>query len=421
MTALPVSFATWKARGLNSARRSLTSWQPGLSEIAIRHALEPVTTNPCREVVEWFVWRNGLVPGVRQMALGPFGFEPYSLSLASRNWTQRWGLARDAAADANAGGDSSVSPEYYWSPGWLSIATDLGQADLAVDIVSDEEACLVRCVDWEDVYGFRDLAASSLTEVIDLWVVILRSSYCRFDATKKRFEWVPGYASLPAEWRTNKRHLTPMMRHCAAHFIEINPVSDFHAASIGESHAGEKAFRSDHCLSFGTADAVRLTRPSPAPSPTNAKPGFRAGSTGGQGPRDTTIYIPLVDHWCSGSRGIGSCRRCPQTRLHTAVGKIIQRILVAEKCPSDTARLYRDGRMTPYRMWQGAQNGESFTLSGRSGEAQMTMKNVILWLVVIFVVFFIVTQPSEAANIAHSLWNGIVNIFHGIGDFVSSL
>ena len=51
----------------------------------------------------------------------------------------------------------------------------------------------------------------------------------------------------------------------------------------------------------------------------------------------------------------------------------------------------------------------------------MKMKNVVGWLVVIFVVFFIVTQPSQAANIAHNIWDGIVNIFHGIGDFISSL
>jgi hypothetical protein len=51
----------------------------------------------------------------------------------------------------------------------------------------------------------------------------------------------------------------------------------------------------------------------------------------------------------------------------------------------------------------------------------MKLNKVIGWLLLIFVVFFIVTQPSQAADIAHSLWNGIVNIFHGIGDFVSNL
>lgn len=49
------------------------------------------------------------------------------------------------------------------------------------------------------------------------------------------------------------------------------------------------------------------------------------------------------------------------------------------------------------------------------------MKKVILWAVVIFLLFFIVTQPSQAANITRTIWDAIVNIFHGISDFISSL
>jgi hypothetical protein len=51
----------------------------------------------------------------------------------------------------------------------------------------------------------------------------------------------------------------------------------------------------------------------------------------------------------------------------------------------------------------------------------MTTKKVVGWLLAIFVIFFIVTQPSQAADIAHSMWNVIVNVFHGIADFVTSL
>ena len=49
------------------------------------------------------------------------------------------------------------------------------------------------------------------------------------------------------------------------------------------------------------------------------------------------------------------------------------------------------------------------------------MKKVIAWLVVLFVLFFIVTQPNQAADITRTIWHAIVNIFHGIGDFLSSL
>ncbi|MDQ6851871.1 MAG: hypothetical protein M3070_18400 [Actinomycetota bacterium] len=38
-----------------------------------------------------------------------------------------------------------------------------------------------------------------------------------------------------------------------------------------------------------------------------------------------------------------------------------------------------------------------------------------------FLVFFVVTQPQHAADIFHSAWNVIVNVAHGIGDFLGKL
>jgi hypothetical protein len=51
----------------------------------------------------------------------------------------------------------------------------------------------------------------------------------------------------------------------------------------------------------------------------------------------------------------------------------------------------------------------------------VTTKTVIGWIVVLFLLFFIVTQPTQAASIVNTLWNGIVNIAHGVSDFVTSL
>ena len=51
----------------------------------------------------------------------------------------------------------------------------------------------------------------------------------------------------------------------------------------------------------------------------------------------------------------------------------------------------------------------------------MTTKTVIGWLVVLFLLFFIVTQPTQAASIVRTAWEGIVNIAHGVSDFVTSL
>jgi hypothetical protein len=50
-----------------------------------------------------------------------------------------------------------------------------------------------------------------------------------------------------------------------------------------------------------------------------------------------------------------------------------------------------------------------------------TTRQVVGWLVVIFLIFFIVTQPGQAAEIAHNLWNLIVEIGHGFANFISAL
>ena len=39
----------------------------------------------------------------------------------------------------------------------------------------------------------------------------------------------------------------------------------------------------------------------------------------------------------------------------------------------------------------------------------------------LFLIFFIVTQPSQAADITHNIWQGTVNVAHGMADFVDRL
>ena len=51
----------------------------------------------------------------------------------------------------------------------------------------------------------------------------------------------------------------------------------------------------------------------------------------------------------------------------------------------------------------------------------MDTKKLISVAAVICIIFFVVTQPSQAADITHSLWDGIVNIAHGISDFITQL
>ena len=49
------------------------------------------------------------------------------------------------------------------------------------------------------------------------------------------------------------------------------------------------------------------------------------------------------------------------------------------------------------------------------------MKLVISGAVVVFLVFYIMTSPSQAANIVHHSWHLAVNVAHGVGNFVNKL
>jgi hypothetical protein len=49
------------------------------------------------------------------------------------------------------------------------------------------------------------------------------------------------------------------------------------------------------------------------------------------------------------------------------------------------------------------------------------MKKVVTWVLVGFLVFYIVTQPTQAAGIFRQLGNGVVGVAQGFGNFVSNL
>ncbi len=51
----------------------------------------------------------------------------------------------------------------------------------------------------------------------------------------------------------------------------------------------------------------------------------------------------------------------------------------------------------------------------------MDTKKLVGALAGIFVIFFVVTQPSQAADITHTLWHGTVNVAHGVANFVDKL
>ncbi len=49
------------------------------------------------------------------------------------------------------------------------------------------------------------------------------------------------------------------------------------------------------------------------------------------------------------------------------------------------------------------------------------MKLVVGGAVVVFLIFYIMTSPTQAANIVHHSWHAAVGVAHGFGTFVNKL
>jgi hypothetical protein len=49
------------------------------------------------------------------------------------------------------------------------------------------------------------------------------------------------------------------------------------------------------------------------------------------------------------------------------------------------------------------------------------MKLVITGIIVLFLIFYVMTSPTQAADIVHNSWHVAVNVAHGVGNFVDKL
>jgi hypothetical protein len=49
------------------------------------------------------------------------------------------------------------------------------------------------------------------------------------------------------------------------------------------------------------------------------------------------------------------------------------------------------------------------------------LKKVVSWGIVIFVVYYLATQPTGAANLIHHAYNGLHSAGHSLATFVNSL
>ncbi|HEY3981367.1 MAG TPA: hypothetical protein VGM79_29205 [Streptosporangiaceae bacterium] len=49
------------------------------------------------------------------------------------------------------------------------------------------------------------------------------------------------------------------------------------------------------------------------------------------------------------------------------------------------------------------------------------LKKVITWGIVIFVIYYLVSNPGGAANVVHSAFNGLKSVGQSLSGFVNSL
>ncbi len=49
------------------------------------------------------------------------------------------------------------------------------------------------------------------------------------------------------------------------------------------------------------------------------------------------------------------------------------------------------------------------------------LKKVITWAIVIFIVYYLATEPTASANFVHNIWNGLKTAAGSMATFVNSL
>lgn len=53
--------------------------------------------------------------------------------------------------------------------------------------------------------------------------------------------------------------------------------------------------------------------------------------------------------------------------------------------------------------------------------AELLKKLVVTGVIVGFLLFYVMTSPDQAANIFHTGWRSVVNVAHGVGQFLNKL
>jgi hypothetical protein len=57
----------------------------------------------------------------------------------------------------------------------------------------------------------------------------------------------------------------------------------------------------------------------------------------------------------------------------------------------------------------------------RDWEVIRMLKKVITWAIVIFIVYYLATEPTAAAHFVHTIWDGLKTAASSMATFVNSL
>jgi hypothetical protein len=79
----------------------------------------------------------------------------------------------------------------------------------------------------------------------------------------------------------------------------------------------------------------------------------------------------------------------------------------------------RGRRAIPHSAGPCATNNLPCVIPG--AESPVNVKKIVSWLLLAFVVFFIVTSPSNAATVVHNIWHGLTLMARGGTNFVDNL
>lgn len=168
---------------------------PGIDEESVRSELAPISSSPCREAVEWFAWHNG--PLAAPIEIAPSGFDFLSITESVAEHSSRRHLAAELAADMD---DPAFPIRAYWGDTWLPIGRIGGAAVLAIDLAVDAVNAPAYNVDWQDLIGSGRPAATSLAEVVTLWLSVLGGDYYR----RIDGQWQYDFAAIPMAYRASR-------------------------------------------------------------------------------------------------------------------------------------------------------------------------------------------------------------------------